>query len=340
MKKLALSSLNDFFAAVAAAETLYLPADNGQGKAAYKKWTPGTEYSKALNTVRSAKDFFFPQTENLMEFRLGKQSVEVVDTREESEDFVIFGVRACDAASFAILDRVFLSDPVDTYYKNRRAHGTVITVACSRPAETCFCGTFGIDATDPQGDITAWETAEGWFFRANTQKGDRLLSACKQLLTDADEAPVEAQKAAVKDILAKLPLSGLTAEGFGPGRTKELFDRPEWDKLSEACLGCGTCTFVCPTCQCYDIRDFDTGAEIQRFRCWDSCMYSDFTKMSAGQPRPTQKERFRQRFMHKLVYFPDNQEGTFGCVGCGRCLQKCPIQMNIVKVMKTLGGKN
>ncbi len=117
----------------------------------------------------------------------------------------------------------------------------------------------------------------------------------------------------------------------------QTVDRPEWKQLSESCLGCGTCTFVCPTCQCYDIKEFDSGKLVRRFRCWDSCMYSDFTKMSAGQPRPTQLERFRQRFMHKLVYFPDNNDGIFGCVGCGRCLAKCPIHMNIVKVVKTLG---
>ena len=122
------------------------------------------------------------------------------------------------------------------------------------------------------------------------------------------------------------------------GKTKEFFDRPEWKELSESCLGCGTCTFVCPTCQCYDIKDFNTGHGVKRFRCWDSCMYSEFTKMSAGQPRLTQLERFRQRFMHKLVYFPTNNDGMFSCVGCGRCLAKCPIQMNIVKVMKKLGG--
>ena len=86
------------------------------------------------------------------------------------------------------------------------------------------------------------------------------------------------------------------------------------------------------------MEEFNTGKKVRRFRCWDSCMYSDFTQMSAGQPRPTQRERFRQRFLHKLVYFPENNEGIFGCVGCGRCLAKCPIHMNIVKVMQTLGG--
>ena len=43
--------------------------------------------------------------------------------------------------------------------------------------------------------------------------------------------------------------------------------------------------------------------------------------------------------MHKLVYFPMNNDGVFSCVGCGRCVEKCPIHMNIVKVIKALGGK-
>ena len=156
-------------------------------------------------------------------------------------------------------------------------------------------------------------------------------------LTDGGETAVAAQQECTREIMKKLPLAGLDLSAVGAGKTKELFDSPAWKKLSESCLGCGTCTFICPTCQCYDIKEFDSGKTVRRFRCWDSCMYSDFTKMSAGQPRPTQLERFRQRFMHKLVYFPDNNDGCFGCVGCGRCLAKCPIHMNIVKVIKTLG---
>ena len=142
------------------------------------------------------------------------------------------------------------------------------------------------------------------------------------MTADNDPAPVEKAKATIRERLARLPLAQLTADRFGKDKTKEFFDAPQWKELSESCLGCGTCTFVCPTCQCYDIKDFNTGHGVKRFRCWDSCMYSDFTKMSAGQPRLTQLERFRQRFMHKLVYFPTNNDGIFGCVGCGRCLAK------------------
>ena len=217
--------------------------------------------------------------------------------------------------------------------------GTVVTLACTHPEETCFCQSFGIDPATPQGDISCWIEGETLFWQTNTEKGD-ALTAKLPMLEDTDGAAVAAQQERTRSILKKLPLAGLDLSAVGAGKTKALFDRPEWKQLSESCLGCGTCTFVCPTCQCYDIKEFDSGKLVRRFRCWDSCMYSDFTKMSAGQPRPTQLERFRQRFMHKLVYFPDNNEGCFGCVGCGRCLAKCPIHMNIVKVIKTLGEEH
>ena len=336
MKKLSAAALYDFFEVVAKDCALYLPVNTKEGKAEYARWREGVELSHRLNTTRSAKDFFFPQTENLMAFKMEGKRIDVIDTREECEDFVIFGVRGCDAASFDILDRVYLSDPVDSYYKNRREHGTVITRACGRPTETCFCTTFGIDAADPKGDITVWDLEDGYAFRANTEKGEALMAKAASLFEEADDTAVATKQTEIREIMKKLPLADLTTDGVGEGLTRELFDRPEWATLSESCLGCGTCTFVCPTCQCYDIRDFDTGHGIQRFRCWDSCMYSDFTKMAHGNPRVSQLERFRQRFMHKLVYFPDNNNGTFGCVGCGRCLASCPISMNIVKVMKTL----
>ena len=338
MRKCALSAMNDVFAAIAASKTLYLPVDGSDGNAAYTKWEDGARWSEQLNTVRSPKDLFFPQVEDLMAFRTEGKTIEVIDIRKEHDDFVIFGVRACDVKSFDVLDRVFLSEPVDSFYASRREHGVIVSLACSRPSETCFCGTFGIDATDPAGDVTAWKTADAVYFRANTAKGEALLHEIEAFTEDCTEDAVNAQREATAAILKKLPLASLTPDAFGGGKTKQFFDHPAWETLSQACLGCGTCTFVCPTCQCYDIKEFNTGDGVVRYRCWDSCMYSEFTKMAHGNNRLTQKERFRQRFMHKLVYYPENNDGLFSCVGCGRCLAKCPISMNIVKVMKTIGG--
>lgn len=336
MRKISLDRINDLFAAIAAECRLYLPVDTNGG-ARYEEWAEGKILSDELNTVRSAKDFFFPQTENLMDFKTEGKKIEIVDTRSETEDFVIFGVKACDVRSFDVLDRVFLAEPQDSFYKNRREHSLIMSMACAKPHETCFCTTFGIDPSAPMGDIVCYKTEDALYMDAKTEKGAALLKKIESITVEDNGEAAEKQKKVIRERLEKLPLHNLTADRFGGDKTAEFFKAPEWKELSASCLGCGTCTFVCPTCQCYDIKDFNTGHGIKRFRCWDSCMYSEFTKMSAGQPRLTQLERFRQRFMHKLVYFPANNDGMFACVGCGRCLSKCPIQMNIVKVMKTLG---
>ena len=335
MKKVLRSELNQLFAAIADINQLYIPADDAKRQTQFTRWAEGLTLSQKLNTVRSAKDLFFPQVENLVNFKMSGKKIEVIENRDPTAPFTVFGVRACDCRSFDILDRVFLEEPADTYYQTRRENGTVITLACSKPAETCFCGTFGIDAADPAGDVTCWMTEDTLYWRANTTKGAALTEKLT-LLKDCNEEAVLAQQEKVRNIIEKLPLNSLDLSGFDGEHLMDWFNSPAWAELSESCLGCGTCTFVCPTCQCYDVQDFDTGKEVKRFRCWDSCMYSDFTMMAHGTNRPTQKERFRQRFMHKLVYFPSKNDGIYGCVGCGRCLQKCPIHMNIVKVARKL----
>lgn len=343
LKKIALNDLEKLFSALFLTKKVYLPVEKA-GQYDYAPWEPGITYHpEVLHTVKSAKSVFFPQSEDLVRYKRSGLSLQITQEAPEDEEFVVFGVHACDVAGFEVLDRVFLTEPVDTYYQARREHGTVISVMCARPEETCFCGTFGIDAEKPGGDVQSWISGDMLYMEALTEKGETLLHQLGGILINADDAAdgqaVEAAEKVHKEIMQKLPLADLTTDGFGKDADLlTLFNRPEWKELSSSCLGCGTCTYVCPTCQCYDIREYNTGKDIRRFRVWDSCMYSDFTMMAHGSPRPDQLQRFRQRFMHKLKYYPDNYDGAFSCVGCGRCLQKCPISMNIVKVMKKLGG--
>ena len=338
MLKCSLDKIQSLFAKIAENAKLYLPIDNADGTASFGEWSEGVAWSDALNTNKSPKDFFFPQTEDLMRFKTEGKNIEIIDVRRESEDFVVFGVRACDVKSFDVLDRVFLTEPQDSFYAMKREHGTIVSVACTRPSETCFCQTFGINAAEPAGDVSAWKDTDALYLQANTEKGNALVERLGDILEECSDEAVNTQKEKISKVMDKLPLKNLSTDAFGAGKTQELFNNPAWDELSSACLGCGTCTFVCPTCQCYDIKDFNTGNGVIRYRCWDSCMYSEFTKMAHGNNRLTQKERFRQRFMHKLVYYPENNDGLFSCVGCGRCLARCPISMNIVKVMKKIGG--
>ena len=343
MFKIAKERLNELYAKINGQMGLFLPIKRA-GEVNYEVWREGKDVSlETLKTVKSPKNAFFPQTENMMKFKTEGKNLEVIDVRrdyvEEGKLFVIFGVKACDYKAIEVLDKVFLAEPIDTYYQARRDASIIVTLACSRPEESCFCNVFGIDATAPAGDVTTWLDGENLYWQANTEKGETLTAIVKDLFTEGGEAEVSAQQTATKAVMEKLPFAGLDLDRFKPENLNELFNAPEWQEMSEACLGCGTCTFVCPTCQCFDIRDIKTKEGVLRYRCWDSCMYSDFTLMAHGNSRNTQMQRFRQRFMHKLVYYPENNDGLFSCVGCGRCLAKCPISMNIVKVMKKIGGK-
>lgn len=339
MLKIAKEKLGGLYEAISAFSPLWLPVKKA-GEVNYALYAPGAEVSlETLKTVKSPKDLFFPQSETMMKFKTEGKKIEIVDVRTEKQPFVLFGVKGCDFRAFDVLDNVFLEEPVDTYYKARREAATVVTLACSRPEESCFCKVFGIDATAPGGDVTTWLDEKYLYWQPHTDKGRALTEKLTELFEEGGAEEVAAQRKKTAEIVDRLPFSHLDLSAFKPEKLNELFDLPVWESLSEACLGCGACTFVCPTCQCFDIRDFKTNDGIIRFRCWDSCMYSDFTLMAAANSRTTQMQRYRQRFMHKLVYYPARYGGVYSCVGCGRCVNKCPQHLNIVKVVKTIGGE-
>ena len=172
MKKISKQNLNALYAKISATYPLFLPLKKA-GQVNYGLWAEGEEVSvETLKTVKSPKDLFFPQSENMMKFKKDGNNIEIVDVRGEKAPFVLFGVRACDYKAIEVLDKVFLADPVDTYYQARREAGVVVTMACSKPEESCFCGVFGIDATAPQGDVTTWMDGEYLYWQGATRSDE------------------------------------------------------------------------------------------------------------------------------------------------------------------------
>jgi ferredoxin len=334
MYRIKKSDLPRLYKAISENHDLFLPVKSA-GKTNFAQWSEDAAVDMdTLKTVKSPKDAFFPQSETL--YSCGNVDGKYAISAQErcSKPFVVFGIRGCDVRGVAVLDKVFLSDPVDSYYAARREHGILVSLACARPETSCFCSAFGIDCAAPEGDVATWLSGEYLYWQSQSEKGNALTAQVEGLLEACEDAAVEAAQAEIRSICERLPLRDLKLDNWGADAAEKNFDSPLWEQLYQPCLACGTCTFVCPTCQCYDIKDYNTGNGVQRYRCWDSCMYSDFTMMAHGNNRTSQMQRFRQRFMHKLAYFPANNDGMFSCVGCGRCVDKCPSHLNIVKVIK------
>ena len=205
MYKIAKKDLSALFHLIAENRELYLPVKTA-GQTNFAAWTEDAEVDlDTLKTVKSAKDAFFPQSEGLYTVKKEGKKMSVEPETLKEQDFVVFGMKACDVKGLEVLDNVFLADPIDTFYAARRDHGTVVAMACHEPEETCFCKVFGVDAAQPASDVAVWMVGEDLYWKALTEKGETLTAAVKELLSDADEAAVEAEKEAIRGIVEKLP---------------------------------------------------------------------------------------------------------------------------------------
>jgi len=280
-------------------------------------------------TVGSIKSFFFPDSEIYIKFSRQGRKVEQMEL-EGMGPQIILGAKPCDIKSVELIDKVFLAEPVDSLYQDKRQKTIVVATVCGEVGEGCSCREFGISPVVAAADLMMQKgSGDEIILTPETAKGEELV---KELLALGSFA-----------IAKPLPLSAgdtavdqLSAEEV-QNRMDELFNSPLWDKLAMTCLGCGTCTYYCPTCHCYDIRDFNRRDQGVRYRTWDSCMFSNFTNMAGGHnPRPTRSDRLRNRFFHKLNYFVKKQ-GELACVGCGRCAELCPVGISISSVLKEIG---
>ena len=265
---------------------------------------------------KSPKDAVFPRTEKM--FTIDENGV--VRQPEAVKRTLLFAAPPCDVAALRILDAVFTGGKArfkDAYYDKRRSSLVTVGKACDSKKRGCFCDERGIDREYAQDcDAFIKKTGDGWLMQAQTAEGEALFNG----------EPAEPMKTgSVQEVTLEL-------------KTDEnaLFDAIDWGLFTTTCQGCGVCTFVCPTCHCFELRDSMENGAMTRSRVWDSCMFPRFTLHASGHnPRAGRPERFRQRVLHKFVYMRENF-GVTACVGCGRCIRECPGGVSIKKAVMAL----
>ncbi len=285
-----------------------------------------------LNSRQSPKEIFFPQTECLMHYE------GVIDTREPNneenngKERIILGIRPCDTASILILDKLFVNDEfVDPYYKQLRDHTLIIGYGCNAPRSTCFCSSLGGGPFVTKGtDAFITDVGDGYFIEAITDKGDTLIASLPDASSEMAGKKKEVEKKAQGTLKEKLDTKDI------PSKLQGMFEHDIWEEISAPCLGCGVCTYLCPTCHCFDIQDETIGQKGRRIKNWDSCMFPLFTLHGSGhQPRELRYQRMRQRIMHKFNYYVENF-GIIACSGCGRCITECPVNIDVREILKKI----
>ena len=326
--------LNKFFTSLASKFHIFAPSKKDDGNSFVKVDSFDDIKFDYKNTKISPKGFFFPQTEILFNFNTEKNEIKHEDIKTNKQN-LLFGIRPCDAMSISFLDKIFNeTNPPDPYYVKKRSNSRIISFACNNPSSTCFCTSVGCGPDSEIGaDIVFFKLDGRYLIKSITPAGKEILENIKELLkpvTDNDLKEKERSISAAKNKIKKMfDLNVLP-------KKLDNFNGSYWEKFYQKCLGCGVCTYLCPTCHCFDITDEVSKSCGRRLRTWDSCMFALFTLHASGHnPRPTQRERIRQRIMHKFNYAPKNYDYTF-CVGCGRCIIYCPVNMDIRYLIKEI----
>jgi sulfhydrogenase subunit beta (sulfur reductase) len=283
--------------------------------------------SDYCNVLRPLKEVFLPRTEVLMKYEKGEDGdVRLSSTPPPSGETVVMGSRPCDAAAVEMLDKVFQWDYDDVPYRTRRENTTVVSWACTAPDARCFCTSVGGSPQDERGsDVLVFLQDDGKaLLQVHTEKGTRFIERLGDIV---QPAPADMQPPEPPEIGRTLDTDKIKRW------LDDNFESEFWTDISLKCLGCGACSYLCPTCHCFDIVDESVWNRGERRRNWDSCSFSLFTQHTSGHnPRPDQTARCRQRVMHKFKYFPE-RFNRIACVGCGRCIRNCGVGQNIVQVL-------
>jgi len=334
MKLITHEALSDWLDNLAEGLKLIAPRDVG-GVPLYRPVISSDEVLwDFTRPVLSVKEAFFPATEQLLTIEKVNGQIRLSEALPEGQQ-VVFGVRPCDARGVKMLDTLFKAAPKDPYYARRRANTTLMGLACQEMGPTCFCTSMGgspDEAADM--DVMLYPLEEGYLVEVVSEKGQALLDTYALQSSELSPGQAENQVHYRYEQPEEYALPKQVA-------WSRQFEDAYWDQMAERCLSCRICAYVCPTCRCFDVRDEalslgNGSSQFERIRCWDSCAGEAYRRIAGGHnPRAEKGQRLRNRFLCKFDYFPRQYAlGSAACTGCGRCIDACPVNIDITEVMQ------
>jgi len=281
-----------------------------------------------FNSKIPPKSVIFPMIDTLFSYKKDGKNVEIVENKPYDK-IVIFGIRPCDAQSFYLLHNFFdFGKFKDPNFLDRLLNTILIGIGCLKPKTTCFCTSVnGSPFNDQNVDVLLTEYKDNYFIASNSEDGDNVLNKM-DFLVDAKEKEIKEIEEMQKEIESAIPIIENLEDLYK--MLENMYEDPLWEECALDCLGCGTCSYLCPTCHCFDVVDENKpDGSGRRIRIWDTCQFPLFTLETSGHnPRTTKIPRARQRIYHKFSYYPKNYN-LIGCVGCGRCILNCPVSNDV-----------
>ncbi len=253
------------------------------------------------------------------------------------EKRVIVGVPPCEIHSLLRLDEVFMEKPVDPYYAKQRENSAIIGYSCL-PSENCFCKSTGTDIVEEGFDLFFVDLGEFYLVWVGSSLGHDMVLVHEDYFDD------NVTHDDIKKYIAwRKKRDGMFTKSFDfrsmPDLMELSYDSPIWEQFAEKCLSCGQCTMVCPTCNCYNVTDIPDVSDTlsgRRERHWDSCMFVDYSLVAGGHNfRGARADRLKLWYTHKLRAYA-SEYGKPACVGCGRCVETCPVEINVLTVAEAL----
>jgi ferredoxin len=279
----------------------------------------------------------FPQLEPLFEF----QSEKITETVQPPRKKLLFGLRACDLKGILFVDEFFKRDFEDIYYQNRLTDRLAVVVGCKHPPRDCFCtsvktGPFlpaGNGGEDSAFDLQLVDVGDAYVVEVGSKKGKEFVTSYREFFNEATEEIVAQAKKAKREAEEAIGLK-VDFEKAIKNFCDDKIPKQIYEKIAERCIYCGGCLYVCPTCTCFNVFDEKEADSGRRWRNWDACVLEGYTREASGHnPRYEKWLRAARRYEHKLRY-DYLATGMSGCVGCGRCLSSCPVNIGIVQVIE------